>query len=64
MGKRLYLDSNIYYNIWLNEYQGYLPVGYYAEKVKDRIISEDYELVTSDLVVYKPQKSTALPKHS
>lgn len=49
--KKIYLDANIYYNLWLRESKNGIPLDYYANNLIERILKEDFVLVVSDLLI-------------
>jgi|GEM_PF-2068689 len=48
---KLYLDANIYYNLWKDEFIGIVPAGFYAEKLLEEILYGEHLLVVSDFLI-------------
>ena len=42
---KIYLDSDIWLNYWLDEMLGYIPAGYYAERLLEEAVDGRWEIV-------------------
>jgi len=58
---KLYLDSNIFLNVWFEEMVKFGEIFYSSKKLLDEIINCKYLLVISELTIRELSKKTDLP---
>ena len=59
---KIYVDSNIFLNIWFEEMLKFSPAFYYSRKILDEILECKFKLVISDLTVKELSRKTGLSK--
>ena len=60
--EKLYLDANIFLNIWFEEMLRLSPAFYYARRLLDAILECKFLLIISDLTVKELSKKTGLSR--
>lgn len=61
---KIYIDSNIFLNVWFEEMLRFSPAFYYSRRILDAILECKFWLVLSDLTVKELSKKTNLPKET
>ena len=59
---KLYVDSNIFLNVWFEEMLRLSPAFYYSRRILDAILECRFSLVVSDLTVQDLSGKTSLTK--
>ena len=59
---KIYVDSNIFLNVWFEEMLRFSPAFYYSRKILDAILECKFHLVISDLTVKELSKKTNLSR--
>lgn len=59
---KVYIDSNIFLNVWFEEMLRFSPAFYYSRKILDAILECKFQLVISDLTVKELSRKTNLSK--
>lgn len=59
---KVYVDSNIFLNVWFEEMLRFSPAFYYSRKILDAILACKFQLVISDLTVKELSRKTGLSK--
>ena len=59
---KVYIDSNIFLNVWFEEMLRFSPAFYYSRKILDAILECKFQLVISDLTVKELSRKTGLSK--
>ncbi len=50
MNAKIYIDSNIWLDFWLDRILNLLPAGHYAKNLLDRVISCEFTIILSDFI--------------
>ena len=58
----VYVDSNIFLNVWFEEMLKFSPAFYYSRRILDLILECKFRLVISDLTVKELSRKTDLTK--
>lgn len=61
---KVYVDSNVFLNVWFEELLRLSPAFYYSRKLLDAILECRFRLVISDLTVKELSRKTNLPKET
>ncbi|MFH1424376.1 MAG: PIN domain-containing protein [archaeon] len=48
---KLYVDSNVWIDLWADRMIGLIPVGHYAENMVERALACEFNLVVSDFIL-------------
>lgn len=59
---KIYVDSNIFLNVWFEEMLRFSPAFYHSRKLLDAILECKFRLVISDLTVKELSRKTNLSK--
>jgi len=59
---RVYVDSNIFLNVWFEEMLRFSPAFYHSRKLLDAILECEFQLFVSDLTVKELSKRTNLSR--
>jgi predicted nucleic acid-binding protein len=59
---KIYVDSNVFLNVWFEEMQKLTPAFYYSRKILDAVLECRFQLVISDLTVKELSRKTGLSK--
>lgn len=61
---KVYVDSNVFLNVWFEELLRLSPAFYYSRRLLDAILECRFRLVISDLTVKELSRKTNLPKET
>ncbi len=61
---KVYVDSNIFLNVWFEEMLKFSPAFYYSRKILEAVLECKFRLVVSDFTVKELSKKTSLPKET
>ncbi len=59
---KIYVDSNVFLNVWFEEMLRFSPAFYYSRKLLDGVLACRFWLVVSDLTVKELSKKTNLSR--
>jgi len=59
---KVYVDSNVFLNVWFEEMLKFSPAFYYSRRLLEAILKCRFRLVISDLTVKELSRKTSLPK--